>query len=99
MKVNCYKICIDCQYNDEVDIKCGGPYCLGYDFFVETKVVDEMMNYVRKTCEELNVPILALYYDKFETFEKKQNELWTKEKIYACIENNEAGLNFNIISL
>lgn len=95
----CFKIVVDCQYNDEVDIKCGGPYCLGYDFFIPTEQVDEMLEYIRETCEELNTPILAMYYDPNQTFEKEEDKLWTKEKIYECIENNEAGLNFNTISL
>ena len=96
MKIDCYKIVVDCQYNDEVDIRCGGPYSLGYDFFVEVSVVDEMIDFVKETCEKLGVPVLALYYDKLETFEKEQDKVWTKEKIYKCIENNEAVLDLDI---
>ena len=96
MKIDCYKIVVDCQYNDEVDIRCGGPYSLGYDFFVEKSQVEEMIDFVKETCEKLGVPILALYYDKLETFKKEQNKVWTKEKIYKCIENNEAGLDLDI---
>ena len=91
----CFKIVVDCQHNDEVDIKCGGPYSLGYDFFVLTEHVDDIMNYIIEVCAELGTPILAIYYDPSVTFEKEDKDVWTKERIYECIENNEAGLNFN----
>ena len=29
------KITIDCEQNDSVDIKCGGPVFIGFDFFVD----------------------------------------------------------------
>ena len=99
MKVNCYKISIDCQENDSVDIRCGGPEYLGYDFFIDCENANEMISYIKETCKELNVPILNLYLDQDKIYEKDEDKVWTKEKIYACIENNEAGLNFNVISL
>lgn len=36
-KVNCVKISVNCVANDPVDIRCGGPNYLGFDFFVEEK--------------------------------------------------------------
>lgn len=100
MKVDCLKISVDCKYNDDEDIKCGGPYSLGYDFYVNRDQVNEMMDFIKTTCDEFNVPILALYYDKEILYEKDAEKVWTKEKIYECIKNNEAGLVLNsIISL
>ena len=99
MKVNCYKVIIDCQRNDSVDIKCGGPEYLGYDFFIDCENSHEMIEYIKEVCQELNVPIINLYFDQDKIYEKEEGKIWTKEKIYECIENNEAGLNFNIISL
>ena len=93
----CFKVVVDCQKNDEVDIKCGGPEYLGYDFYVDPEIVTEMMEYIQETCKELNVPIINIYFDCSKYYNKK--DFWTKEKIYECIENNEAGLNFNAISL
>ena len=93
--INCHKINVDCQYNDDEDIKCGGPYCLGYDFYVNNQEVDEMMDFIKSTCDELNVPIVALYYDKEMLYEKDNEKVWTKEKIYNCIKNNEAGLDLS----
>ena len=92
MKLDCMKIVVDCQYNDDEDIKCGGPYCLGYDFYVNKEKVDEMMDFIKSTCEKFNVPIIALYYDKEITYKKEAEQIWTKFKIYSCIKNNEAGL-------
>ena len=60
MKVNCYKASIDCQKNDPVDIKCGGPEYLGYDFFIDCESTKEMIDYIKETCNELNVPIELL---------------------------------------
>ena len=30
--INCTRIAVDCVANDPVDIKCGGPEYLGFDF-------------------------------------------------------------------
>ena len=95
MEIDCYKIKVDCQYNDDEDIKCGGPYCLGYDFFVETYKVDEMIDFVKATCDELEVPIIVIYYEKDMIYKKEDKNIWTKDKIFKCIENNDAGLNLN----
>lgn len=99
MKVNCYKVSIDCQENDPVDIKCGGPEYLGYDFFIDCESAKEIIDYIKETCNELNVPILDLYLDQEKFYEKDEDKVWTKEKIYKCIESNDAGLNFNSICL
>lgn len=95
MKVNCYKINVDCQENDSVDIRCGGPLCLGYDFYVAEDKVEEMMDFIKETCTKLHVPIMALYYDKEIIYEKDAKKVWTKDKIYKCIENNEADLDLS----
>ena len=34
-KIKCRKISVDSVYNDPVDIRCGGPEYLGFDFFVK----------------------------------------------------------------
>ena len=58
-----------------------------------------MIEYIKETCEELNVPILNMHFEDDKIYEKEANKVWTKEKIYTCIEDNEAGLNFHLISL
>lgn len=97
MKIKCFKIKVDCKYNDDEDIKCGGPYCLGYDFYVNQNEVDDITDFIKDTCDEFNVPIIALYYDKEILYERDIEKVWTKEKIYKCIKNNEAGLDLNSI--
>lgn len=98
MKVKCVKIYVDCQKNDPVDIRCGGPEYLGYDFFVEESKAEEIKNFIIDSCKELNVPIKNIYFDSTKVYTKDLSKVWTKEKVYECIENNEAGLNFNSIN-
>lgn len=93
MKLPCSKICIACQPNDSVDIKCGGPKYLGYDFYVKNEEIKEMISFIKTTCADLKVPIISLYY--MNSNNKELSELWTKEKIYNCIKNNEAGLDLD----
>ena len=95
MKIQCYEINVNCQKNDPVDIRCGGPDYLGYDFCVEKSKVDEMIKFIKETCKNLNVPIVNISYFNDFIYEKEANQVWTKEKIYKCIENNEAGLDLS----
>ena len=46
--VKCTEIGVDCVENDPVDIRCGGPEYLGFDFFV-------------LTLSELRVPAINIY--------------------------------------
>ena len=41
-KVNCTNICVECVANDPVDIRCGGPKYLGFDFPVKDTELEEM---------------------------------------------------------
>ena len=44
--ITCNKIAVDCVHNDPVDIRCGGPLYLGFDFFVKKEETDEMIEYI-----------------------------------------------------
>ena len=68
-KVECTTINVDCCHNDPVDIKCGGPYYLGFDFFVRRHEEQEMVKFIIATIEELHVPLDC------EAIKKRQKEL------------------------
>jgi len=93
MKTKSIEVCdavvynIACERNDSVDIRCGGPATLGYDFGVnpdENK--DEIIKFLRKTLKKYNRPIIGIS----TTIQKEFpiNYLWTKEKMEECIKNN-----------
>ena len=74
------KIVIDCERNDIVDIKCGGPEYLGFDFFVEDENIDEMILFIKEELKKNNLPLISInYYDTNNT------KIWTKEQISECI--------------
>ncbi|MBQ8522784.1 MAG: hypothetical protein IJ458_03905 [Clostridia bacterium] len=95
MQEVCLKISIDCQLNDSVDIQCGGPEYLGYDFYVKQVEVDKMISFIKKTFDKLSVPIVALYCDRNTLYKKESNKVWTEDRIYRCVANNTAGLNLD----
>ena len=41
-KIKCKKISVDSVYNDPVDIRCGGPEYLGFDFYVKEEEVKDL---------------------------------------------------------
>lgn len=57
------KICVDCVKNDPVDISCGGPDYLGFDFYVQKDKVKEMKDFVSTTLSVLEVPVVEIYID------------------------------------
>lgn len=77
------KIIVDCEDNDIVDIKCGGPRFLGYDFFVKTEEVEEVIDFIKEKLKENNQPLIRI----FSTSGSEKAELWTKEKIEKCIKD------------
>lgn len=40
--IRCSQISVDCVANDPVDIRCGGPEYLGFDFNVRVEQTEEM---------------------------------------------------------
>lgn len=75
------KIVVDCEENDIVDIKCGGPRILGYDFYVEDKKVDELIEFVKETLKKYHQPLMGINTIKNVTCTKT----WDKENIEKCI--------------
>lgn len=80
------KICADCVKNDPVDISCGGPDYLGFDFYVQKDKVKEMKDFVSTTLSVLEVPVVEIYIgDETDVTPKT---IWDKEGIFECIKDD-----------
>lgn len=75
------KIIVDCERNDPVDIRCGGPQILGFDFFVKDENVDEMISFIKEQLKLNHLPLMAIT----TVFAPTEAKLWTKEMIAKCI--------------
>jgi len=82
--INCSKISVDCAYNDPVDVRCGGPECLGFDFFVKNTETDEMIKFIIQTLKETNVPLMSIGVTQKNLF-LTEKEIWTKTRITESI--------------
>ena len=58
--IKCKKIAVDCIKNDPVDTKAGGADILGYDFFVDEKETDMLVDVIKTTIDELRLPLVLL---------------------------------------
>ncbi|MFW5962148.1 MAG: hypothetical protein ACOCQR_00855 [bacterium] len=75
---------INCENNDSVDIQCGGPQILGYDFFVDAekneektkKMIENMLKKYKQPLMNISVSVAG---------EIPLDNLWTEEKIENCI--------------
>jgi len=82
-KVSAFKaahIEVNCKKNDPVDIKCGGPQYLGFDFYVDPKKVKELTEVIRQELQD-NFPDLRIY----NSGKRLVKKLWTKEMIIKSI--------------
>jgi len=85
--INCAKISVDCIKNDSVDIRCGGPEYLGFDFFVKASESEEMQKFIFMTLKTFELPLLRMNIG--DSKEMKEDVVWTKERIASEI-NKEA---------
>ncbi len=75
---------VSCKKNDSVDIKCGGPAILGYEFCVspdENKT--QIINHIKACIKKYNRPFMRISTRVSENFPVES--LWTKDKIEWCI--------------
>ena len=82
--VQCTRISVDCVKNDPVDVRCGGPNFLGFNFNVRKEEEDEIQNLILMSLESNEIPLLNIRKteDKVD-----QNALWSSERIVKEIEN------------
>ena len=84
--IRCSHINVDCVANDPVDIRCGGPEYLGFDFNVREEQTEEMKKFIAGTLEILKVPLTNLYVSG--TIDLSEENVWTKEKIVKAIKDD-----------
>lgn len=96
--IKCSQISVDCVVNDPVDVRCGGPAYLGFDFNVKEEQTEEMKKFIALTLEEFEVPLANMYVSG--TIDLSEKDVWTKERIIKSISDdaeylqNEASRNY-----
>jgi len=93
MKTKTIEVCdakiytINCERNDPVDIRCGGPAILGYDFGVSPDENEkEIIEFLKSCIKKHKRPFMSISVSKRKNFPVKH--LWTKKKMEECIKNN-----------
>lgn len=84
--IRCSQISVNCVANDPVDIRCGGPEYLGFDFNVREEQTEEMKMFIVATLEMLEVPLLNLYVSG--TINLNEKDIWTKERIIKAVRDD-----------
>lgn len=81
--IRCSQISVNCVVNDPVDIRCGGPTYLGFDFNVKTEETEQMKKFIVLTLESFQVPLIDMYVSN--TIDLNEKDVQTKEKIIEDI--------------
>ena len=77
------KIVVDCEYNDPVDIRCGGPRILGFDFYVNDESVDNIITHIKQELHHFGRPMMNI-----SVFNAPENAvISTKAMISECIKD------------
>lgn len=84
--IRCSQISVDCVANDPVDIRCGGPYYLGFDFNVREEQTEEMKKFITVTLKSLEVPLINLYVSG--TIDLNEKDVWSKERIVKAVKDD-----------
>ena len=84
--IKCSRIAVSCVANDPVDIRCGGPEYLGFDFNVIEKDTEEMKEFIILTLETLKIPLENLYVCGIIEVEEKN--VWNKKRIVEIIQKD-----------
>lgn len=76
---------VDCKKNDSVDIRAGGPSCLGFDFFIDAeKNTKEVKKKIEKILKKHKIPIISITASGERLVEK----LWTDKMMEKCIKEH-----------
>jgi len=79
---------VDCEENDSVDIRCGGPRMLGYDFYISTdENLKEVESKIKEFLKKYNRPFIRINSSKQKDFNVEK--LWSLSKIEKCIKEVE----------
>lgn len=78
---------VSCERNDWVDIKCGGPAILGYEFYVSPDEDIEMVkNEIVKYIKKYHRSFMGISHHVRKNFDIQK--LWTLERIEECIKKH-----------
>ena len=81
--IDIVRIGVDCTLNDPVDVRCGGPEYLGFDFNVKKEDSSEMLNFIKEALNSLDVPYKRIYI--YSEFKGTEDRICSKEKIMQNI--------------
>lgn len=81
--IDIVRIGVDCTINDPVDVRCGGPEYLGFDFNVRKEDSKEMLNFIKEALNSLEVPCKRIYI--YAKFKGTEDRICSKEKIMKDI--------------
>lgn len=82
-------ITIDTEENDPVDIRCGGPRYLGFDFVVDAdEDVKDLEKFIKSTFSKFGRSYQRIYINR-DTVEVPKNQIWNRENIESCIKKND----------
>ena len=88
----CSHISVDCVVNDPVDVRCGGPDFLGFDFFVKLEETEYMQQAIKIALKQFKVPLKNMCV--VGIVNKKESEVWTRNKIVRAIASDAEYLQF-----
>lgn len=78
-------IVVNCERNDTVDIRCGGPLFLGYDFYVNDEDLDSIVEDIQKQLKKNHQPCMNIYWVDIPEEKVEKYKLWNKDSIRECI--------------
>ena len=76
------KVVVDCEKNDLVDVKCGGPQYLGFDFYVDDFDDEEIENFIRRTLKKYGHNCIGITVKEVSV-----PKVWTAQEIEDCIKS------------
>lgn len=82
--IPCSRISVNCVLNDPVEVLCGGPEFLGFDFAVREEETTDLQNVILMALESNEVPVIRLNVGKTRATE---SSLWSSEQIIKEIEH------------
>ena len=70
--------------NDPVDMRCGGPPTLGYDFYVDASKVLHLEEHIKACLKKYGRNCLSISSSRTD-FLLPKSKIWTEKKIENCI--------------
>ena len=71
---------VNCVENDPVDVRCGGPSYLGFDFFILKDKYEETKSFILDAMKELEIPFL--FFIDEEDMKITEDRIWDQSRIY-----------------